>query len=187
MRKQFSPKPWFYPLPVLMIGTYDENEVPDVMNAAWGGLYDEDQVILCLSAGHKTTKNILSTKAFTLSFATEETVIAADAAGMCSGNRIEDKPAFLGLHAKKAEAVNAPVFEEFPMSLECVFEKQTEDGNIIGRIVSISAEESILNENGAIDPARLKAISFDPIHNVYVPLGDPIDRAFFCGSALLKK
>ena len=70
MRKDFGSKPWLYPMPVLIVGTYDENGVPNAMNAAWGGIYEDDQVMLCLSHGHKTTENIRRTGAFTVSFAT---------------------------------------------------------------------------------------------------------------------
>lgn len=91
MRKDFGVNPWFYPLPVLIIGTYDENGKPDAMNAAWGGLYDSNLVELCLSASHKTTKNINPKKAFTVSFADAENVAACDYVGIVSGNDTPDK------------------------------------------------------------------------------------------------
>lgn len=91
MRKNFGTKSWFYPLPVLIVGTYDENGLPDVMNAAWGGLYDADKVVLCLSAGHKTTANIKAKEAFTVSFADAAHVTEADYVGMVSANQVPDK------------------------------------------------------------------------------------------------
>ncbi len=87
MRKNFGSKPWFYPLPVLIIGTYNEDNTADAMNAAWGGLYDADKVVLCLSAGHKTTANIKARKAFTVSFADAAHVVPADYVGIVSANR----------------------------------------------------------------------------------------------------
>ena len=119
MRKEFHPNPWFYPLPVLIIGTYDENGAPDAMNAAWAGLYDRDKVVLCLSANHKTTANIKAKKAFTVSFADAAHVVEADYVGLVSANDTPDKLARAGLHAAKSEKVDAPIIEEFPMALEC--------------------------------------------------------------------
>lgn len=184
MRKNFDAKPWFYPLPVLLIGSYDENGNADLMNAAWGGLYDANKVILCLSANHKTTKNILAKKEFTVSFANVEQVIASDYVGMVSANSEPEKMKKSGFHAVKSEKVDAPLFEELPMTLECRLLKVTEDGNIIGEIVNISADESILNADGAIDPEKLCPISVDPIRNVYTKMGSVVGKAFSDGAAL---
>lgn len=184
MRKNFGAKPWVYPLPVLLIGTYDENGNADLMNAAWGGLYDANKVVLCLSAGHKTTKNILAKKAFTVSFADAAHVVQADYVGMVSANNEPDKLQKAGFHAVKSASVDAPLIEELPMTLECKLIKMNEDGNIIGEIVSISADETILNENGEIDPEKLCPISFDPIRNTYVKMGETVGKAFSDGNKL---
>lgn len=178
MRKQFKTKPWFFPLPVLMIGTYDEKGNPDIMNAAWGGLYDAGQVVLCLSASHKTTKNIREMKEFTISFGTAASVAACDYVGMVSGNQQPDKVEKAGLHAQKAQMVNAPVFQEFPLSLECRLNQFTDTGQIIADIVGISADDSILDAQGNIDSSKLDLISFDPISNEYVRVGGKIMGAF---------
>lgn len=184
MRKNFEAKPWFYPLPVLLIGTYDENGNADLMNAAWGGLYDANKVVLCLSAGHKTTKNILAKKAFTVSFADAKHVIASDYVGLVSANNEPEKVQKAGFHTVKSEQIDAPLFEELPMTLECRLLKVTEDSNIIGEIVNISADESILNADGTIDPEKLCPISFDPIRNAYVKMDDVVGKAFADGAAL---
>ena len=102
MRKNFGSKPWFYPLPVLIIGTYNPDGTPDAMNAAWGGLYGADQVVLCLSQGHRTTKNILDRKAFTVSFADADHVVPADYVGMVSGNREPAKVEKSGFHTTRS-------------------------------------------------------------------------------------
>lgn len=184
MRKNFGTKPWFYPLPVLIIGTYDEDGTPDAMNAAWGGLYDADKVVLCLSMGHKTTANIMRKSAFTVSFADAAHVTEADYVGMESANQVKDKLAKAGLHTVKSEHVDAPVIDEFPLTLECRLLKATEDGNIIGQIVNVSADERILDEDGKIDPALLQAISFDPVNNAYLKLGEKVGNAFQDGAKL---
>ena len=184
MRKDFSPNPWFYPLPVLIIGTYDENGVPDAMNAAWGGLYDSDKVVLCLSAGHKTTANIKARKAFTISFADAAHVTECDYVGMESANKVPDKLSKAGFHVTKSQHVDAPLIDEFPVALECELIKVNEDGNIIGRIVNISVDESVMGENGKVDASKLRAISYDPCTNTYVEMGKVVGKAFSDGAKL---
>ena len=135
MRKNFGSKTWMYPLPVLIIASYDENGHADAMNAAWGGIYDYNKVMLCLSEGHKTTKNIKKKKAFTISFATAEQMAACDYVGIVSGNDTKDKMEKAGFTTVKSEFVDAPIILELPMTLECKLIKFNEDGNIIGEIV----------------------------------------------------
>lgn len=184
MRKNFGTKPWFYPLPVLIIGTYDEDGTPDAMNAAWGGLYDADKVVLCLSEGHKTTANIKAKRAFTVSFADAAHVTEADYVGLESANQVKNKLAKAGLHVSKSEFVDAPVIDEFPLTLDCELLKVSEDGNIIGKIVNVSADERILGEDGKIDSSLLQAISFDPVHNAYLKLSEKVGNAFQDGAKL---
>ena len=184
MRKNFGTKPWFYPLPVLIIATYDSEGNADAMNAAWGGLYDANKVELCLSAGHKTTKNIIEKGAFTISFADADHVEACDYVGIVSANDTPDKMKKAGFTTVKSDFVDAPVICELPMALECRLVKITEDGNIIGEIVNVNAEERILGEDGLIDASRLRAISFDPVHNEYLVVGGKAGNAFSDGSKL---
>lgn len=184
MRKNFGAKTWVYPQPVFIIGSYDENGKADAMNAAWGGVYDANQIALCLSAGHKTTKNIKARGAFTVSFATAETVAACDYVGLASGNTVSDKMEKAGFHTVKSEFVDAPVIEELPMTLECKLVKVGEDGHIIGEIVNVSADEKILGEDGLISPEKLGAITFDSVHNIYLKLGEKVGNAFSDGNKL---
>lgn len=178
MRKDFGKKTWFYPLPVLIVGSYDESGKADAMNAAWGGIYDQDHVILCLSAGHKTTKNIRAKGAFTVSFADAAHVVEADYVGLVSANDVADKLEKAGFHTTPSQHVDAPIIDELPMALECRLVKFNEDGNIIGEIVNVSADERILDADGVIDPVKLEAISFDPVHNAYLKLGEKVGNAF---------
>lgn len=184
MRKNFGSNPWFYPLPVLIIGTYDVGGAPNAMNAAWGGLYDRDKVVLCLSAGHKTTANIKASGAFTVSFADAAHVVEADYVGLASANQVPDKLEKAGLHTVRSENVNAPIIEEFPVALECELLKITEDGNIIGRIVNVSVDESVLSGDGKVDAAKLQAISYDPCGNTYVKMSEVVGNAFQDGNKL---
>lgn len=184
MRKDFGANPWFYPLPVLIIGTYDENGKPDAMNAAWGGLYDTHLVELCLGADHKTTKNIKAKGAFTISFADAENVAACDYVGIVSGNNTPDKMEKSGLTAVKSEKVDAPLFAQLPLALECKYVRTTEEGNIIGEIVNISADERILGEDGKVDMAKFHPIAYEPVHNGYHVLGERVGSAFHDGMSL---
>ena len=178
MRKNFGPKTYMYPLPVLIIGTYGDDDTPDAMNAAWGGISDYNQVALCLSESHKTTKNILKRKAFTVSMADAAHVAECDYVGIVSGNDVKDKFAKAGFHATKSEFVDAPVIDELLMTLECRLVKVNEDGLIIGEIVNVSADEGILGADGKIDPAKFTPITFDPVNNVYLKLGEACGKAF---------
>ena len=184
MRKNFGVKSWFYPLPVLIIGTYDQNGAPDAMNAAWGGLYDADKVVLCLSTSHKTTKNILAKGAFTVSFADASHLVAADYVGMVSANNEPKKMEKSGFHTTKSEFVDAPLMEELPVALECKFLKVNEDGNIIGQIVNVSIDESVLDSEGKLDMEKFQPISFEPANNGYHRLGERVGNAFRDGGKL---
>lgn len=185
MRKNFGVKTWLYPMPVFIVAAYDEAGVPNAMNAAWGGIHTDNMVALCLSESHKTTRNILATKAFTVSMATAGQVVACDYVGLVSGNREPDKFAKAGFHAVKSDFVNAPLIEELPMTLECEFVSYDEETcQLVGRIVNVSASEEVLDEAGQIDPSRLKPITYDPIHHTYLVLGEKVGQAFADGKAL---
>lgn len=183
MRKDFGSKPWFYPLPVLIIGTYNEDGTANAMNAAWGGLYDVDKVVLCLSAGHKTTKNIQKKGAFSVSFADASHLIPSDYVGIVSANTEPHKLEKAGFHVSKSKFVDAPLINELPVTLECKFLKMTEDGNIIGQIINTSIDECVLGEDGTIDFSKFHPISFEPVHNGYHVLGERVGNAFLDGTA----
>ena len=185
MRKNFGPKPLLYPQPVFIIATYGEDDTPNAMNAAWGGISEENQITICISAGHKTTANILSKKAFTVSMATAEYVTACDYVGIVSGNKVPNKFARAGFHASKSEFVDAPLIEELPMAVECkLISYNPETCCLIGEIVNVSADESVLNETGKVDPRKLKPITFDPMNNAYLVLGEKVGNAFKDGTAM---
>lgn len=184
MRKNFGAKTWLYPMPVLIVGTYDENGVPNAMNAAWGGIYDTNQVMVCLADDHKTTDNIKKTGAFTVSFATADTVIPCDYVGIVSANDVPDKFMRAGFHAVKSEFVNAPIIEELKMTVECKLLKFNEDGICVGDIVNISADESILDENGRIDARKLDPVIYDSVSHAYLRFGEKVGQAFSDGKKI---
>lgn len=184
MRKNFGAKSWLYPMPVLIVGTYDDKGTPNAMNAAWGGIYDTNLVMVCLADEHKTTENIKKTGAFTLSFATAETVVPCDYVGIVSANDVPDKFEKAGFHATKSELVNAPIIDELPMTVECRLLKFNEDGICIGEIVNVSADESILDGDGKIDVKKLDPIIYDSVSHAYWGFGEKVGQAFFDGKKI---
>ena len=185
MRSDVGAKEILFPMPVLIVGTYDENGKPDAMNAAWGGIGDTKEVFLCLDASHKTVKNLLKTKEFTVSPATLASVIPADYVGIESANKVENKIEKSGLHAEKSKKVNAPVFSEFPVTLECRLKSYDEKtSHLFGEIVNITADDSVLSDV-KIDIAKVKPISYNPVaHTYHLVNAESCGAAFSCGSVL---
>ena len=185
MKKSFGAKPFLYPQPVLIIAAYDENGVPNAMNAAWGGIAEFNQITMCLSEGHKTVKNILARGAFTVSMADAAHVTACDYVGIVSGNDVPDKMEKAGFHTVKSELVDAPVIEELAMTLECkLISYDPESCCMLGEIVNVSVDESALDEDGKVDISKLEPITFDPFNNTYVKLGETVAKAFSEGKKL---
>jgi len=185
MRKNFGAKAMLYPMPVLIIGSYDENNTPDAMNAAWGGISEETQISICVSEDHKTTKNIIVRGAFTVSVADAENVVGSDYVGIVSGNSEPNKIEKAGWHATKSEFVDAPLFDELPMALECKLIGYDEEScRLVGEIVNVCADEKILDENGKIDLTKFSPITYDPVHHTYRKLGDVVGKAFSDGTKL---
>ena len=185
MRKNLKAKSYIYPLPVLIIGTYDENGVPDAMNAAWGTVCDTAQVSICLSAEHKTVKNLLKTKAFTVAMADVKNVIPADYVGVVSANDVPDKLSKAGWHITKSEFINAPIIEELPLVLECQLVSYNAETEIcVGEVMNVSVDESILDEKGKIDLSKFQPLCYDCDTHGYYKLGDKVGNAFSDGLKL---
>lgn len=177
------------PMPALMIGTYNEDGSVNVMNAALGTMQERDIVALNLTETHKTVQNIKAQGAFTVSIADAAHMVEADYFGAESGNRVTDKFARSGLTASKAETVDAPVINEFPICLECQF-IEYQDGEygcgVIGKVVNVTADERIMM-NGRIDMARVQAIAFDPYTHGYYKVTERVGEAFKDGLKLKKQ
>ncbi len=185
-RTNLGAKLYVTPQPALMIATYDENKVPDVMMAAWGGQYDGNQVCFQLSK-HKTTDNLRLTKAFTLSFADARTVAQSDYFGIVSGNDVENKVAKAGFTWKDSPNVNAPIINEYPVTMECVVVdmQEREDGGafVVGQIVNASADSTVVT-NGKIDIKKLNPLVWDGSSFNYYTIGDSVGKAWNSGMAL---
>ena len=184
-RKSFGAKPLSYPQPVWIIATYDENGVPNAMNAAWGGISEEKEISVCLSPGHKTCLNFAKTGAFTVSMADAAHVAACDYVGISTGNKTEDKFARAGFTATKSELVNAPIINELAVCLECrVISYDTESCILRGEIVNVSVDESAMTD-GKVDVAKVAPICFDPFNRAYHVVGEKVGDAWGSGKPLL--
>lgn len=185
MRKNLKAKAYIYPLPVLIIGTYDEKGVPDAMNAAWGTVCDTAQVSICLSQGHKTVQNLLKTKAFTVAIADAKNVVPADFVGVVSANDVPNKLKNTGWHIVKSGVINAPIIEELPLVLECKLVSYDPETEIcIGEVVNVSVDDSILDEKDKIDLTKFEPICYDCDTHGYYKLGEKVGKAFFDGLKL---
>ena len=184
MREKLKITEGIFPMPVLMIATYNEDGSVNVMNAAWGTMQERDTVALNLTESHKTVKNIKARGAFTVSIADAAHVVEADYFGVESGNKVADKFARSGLTSSKAETVDAPVINELPMVLECEVAQMSDDSDyIVGNIINVSADEAVLTD-GKIDASKLKPICYDPVAHNYNVLGEAVGKAFSDGKAL---
>ena len=180
MKKQINNTEAIFPMPVLMIATYNEDRSVDVMNAAWGMMLDRDKIALNLTETHKTVKNIKERKAFTVSIADANHVKEADYFGIVSANIDKDKFQKSGLTAVKSKVVDAPIINEFPITMECEYIEYQDDENgcgVVGKIVNVLAEESILKED-KVDISLLNAICFDPYTHGYYKITERVGNAF---------
>ena len=190
MLKDLGVQPYTFPMPVLMISTYNEDGSVNVMNMAWGGICAENMVALNIDEEHKTAENIKRTGAFTLSIADVDHIEAADFFGIATANKMKDKFERSGLHATKSARVDAPVVTEFPLTLEC---KVAECQNtvygfrVLGEIVNVLADEKVLDAKGKVDPTKLGAFVFDQFQNGYYAVGEKVGQAWQSGAKLMKK
>lgn len=185
--KSFKANPWMLPQPVLIIGTYDQQGRPNAMNAAWGGTWDMKEIMISLGS-HATTDNLAANADFTLTFATVETMVAADFVGIVSAKNDPDKMAKTGWKIEKAPNVNAPVFTDFPLTMECRMIRKIDDGptgyNLVAEVVNILCGEEYLGEDCNPDLEKMHLITFDPIGHTYMQLGSKVGKAFADGSQL---
>lgn len=183
MKVDFGKKTFLYPMPVLIIATYNEDGTANAMNAAWGGIHDTNQIGICIAPEHKTAENLMLKKAFTVSMADSKHIAACDYVGIASGNEVSDKVSKAGFTVSKSKFVDAPVINELPMCLECeVVSYDKETGCMVGNIINVSADESVLTD-GKIDVKKLDAVTYDSVNHHYVKLGEIVATAFSVGES----
>ena len=185
--KSFKPKPWMAPQPVLIIGTYNEDGTANAMNAAWAGQWDQHEIMISTGC-HRTTENLNRKGEFTVAFATTETLVASDFVGIVSAKDDPHKMEKTGWKIAKAERVDAPVFTNFPMALECRIRQKLDESEtgyyIVAEIVNILVDEQYLAADGNPDLEKMHLISYDPVHHGYLEIGSRIGNAFADGKKL---
>jgi len=190
MRKNLGVQPALFPMPVAIIAAYGADGSICAMNAAWAQICAMDKIALFIDADHKTTKNIMETKAFTVSIADVKNIEVADFFGIATGNKMSDKFERTGYHAVKSEFVNAPVITEFPVTLECELAEVVDTPNmhaVVGRIVNVSAEEGVVGDKDKILPEKVNALIFDQYRSGYYAVGEKVGQAWNAGKELMKK
>jgi len=185
--KSFGQKAWMLPQPVLIIGTYNSDGTPNAMNAAWGGQWDSKEIMISMGS-HATTENLNRCEEFTVAFATKNTMVTSDFVGIVSAKNDPEKMQKTGWTAIKSENVNAPVFTDFPMTMECrILRKidESEEGYyIVAEIVNILVDEAYLAEDGKPDVEKMQLITYDPVHYGYISIGERVGNAFSDGKKL---
>lgn len=186
----FGVKPYLFPMPVLMIATYCEDGSVDVMNMAWGGICDNNKVALNITESHMTAKNIKERRAFTISIADVDHLAESDFFGTASANRMPDKFERTGMHALKSSYVDAPVIEEYPVTLECrvaSIQKDEEGFRVVGEIVNVLVDDKVLDTDGKVDPTKINAFAFDQFQNGYYKIGEKVGDAWKSGAKFMNK
>lgn len=189
MKKNIGKVQAVYPMPVLIVAAYDETGKVQCMNAAWGQICNTDRIALFIDEEHATTQAILKTKAFTVALADRAHLAEADYTGIVSGNKVADKFARSGLTAAKSATVNAPIIDQFPVTMECTLAEVVSTESlyaIVGKIENVVADERVLDEHGKVDPAKLDAVAFDQFRHGYYASGECVGKAWNAGSALAK-
>ncbi len=190
MRKNLGVLPAVYPMPVLMVASYDKNNTVQILNAAWGMICAEDKIALFIDKEHATTKAIMQSKAFTVSLADKSHIDVADYFGIATGNKYPDKFAKTGFHAEKSIFVNAPIISEFPLTMECELQDILDSSilhAVIGKIKNVSVDEKILDDDGKVNPSKIEALVFDQFKSGYYVIGDKVGQAWNSGKDLFSK
>ena len=186
MKKSLGSAGELFPQSVFIIASYDEHGVPNAMNAAWAGECSRHEI--CFNIGdHKSTANIVKKGAFTVAPADAAHVVTADYFDIATGNKV-NKEERSGLTFTKSEHVDAPVIEEYPLTMECeVTEIQGDEhgARIVGRIVNTLIDESILGEDGKIDFGKFKPLVYDAAHMTYRVVGEEVGGAWDAGKSLM--
>lgn len=184
IKQSLGNKALIYPQPVLIVATYSQDGSANAMNAAWGAVWDYTKISIIIDRNHKTVENLLEKQAFTVSIADQDHLVQADYLGIVSGHKVPSKVTSAGLSSSKSATVDAPIIDDFPLTLECrlvSYNKETEQA--IGEVVNTLADESILT-NGKIDLTKFRPLTYDPMNHHYHVLGEQVGKAYSDGKKL---
>ena len=185
-RKNLRIVPGVFPMPVVLIATYNEDGSVNVMNAAWVVAHDYTQIKLNLAEDHLTTKNIERTKKFSVAMADLPHMAEADYVGLVSGKKVHDKAKTAGLAVSKGEVLDVPVLEDFGVIMECEVVEEVVEYGVIGEIKRLAVKEEYLDKNGKVDVSKLQIIAYDPFNHGYYLVDKKVGQAFFEGRKLIK-
>ncbi len=183
MSKNFGPKPYIFPLPVLLLVTYNEDGSANAMTAAWASIIESNEIIVSL-AEHKTTENLARNPYLTIAVGDADHVVECDYLGITSGNEVPNKLEKAGLTTRKSESINAPIINELPLTLECKFSREVEDGHFVFEILNVIAEDRILNGKGKIDVSKLRPICYDGSEHSYYVVREKVGQGFHDGAKI---
>ncbi len=186
MKKKIRTVPALFPMPVILIATYNEDGTVDVMNAAWGCAYDTTQIQLNISESHKTTENIRRTGVFTVTVADASHVAEADYVGLVSASQVKDKFARTGLKAHKSDLIDAPILDDFAICMECKSIDFQGEYGVLGEILRLSVDEEYLDKDGKVDVEKLRIIAYDPFNHGYYVVDKKVGNAFSDGRKFMK-
>lgn len=186
MKKKIRTVPGLFPMPVILIATYNEDGTVDVMNAAWGCAYDTTQIQLNISESHKTTENIRRTGVFTVTVADASHVVEADYFGLVSASYVKDKFARTGLKAHKSDLIDAPILDDFAICMECKSIDFQGEYGVLGEILRLSVDEEYLDKDGKVDVEKLRIIAYDPFNHGYYVVDKKVGNAFSDGKKVIK-
>lgn len=184
MKKDIGSRAYLFPMPVLIISTYNDDKTADAMNAAWGSICDHNKVALYLDESHRTFKNMEKRKAFVVAFGVEGYATQCDFVGLVSANDDNDKMSKSGFTTSASSNVDAPIINELPVCLECNLDSiDYESGCVVGDIVNVLADDSVLTD-GKIDMSKFKPIAYNSADHGYYALGERVGSAFHDGLSL---
>ncbi len=186
MKKDFGSKGELFPQSVFIVASYSKDGIPNAMNVAWGGECTRDEIAINIG-DHQTTDNILEKGAFTVAPADAAHVVEADYFGIATGRKV-NKAEASKLTFVRSKHVDAPIIEEFPLTMECkVVAVQDWGGEkrFIGKIVNTLVDETILDEEGRVDFAKFQPIVYDSTRRIYRVVGDVAGGAWDAGRALM--
>lgn len=183
-KKSLGAKPFLLPQPALVLGTYNADGSANAMVAAWGGLSEETEISICVDDRHKTTENLVRSGSFTVGISDRKHVAEVDYLGVVSGKDAQGKVAKAGFTAVKSEFVDAPVFEELPLTLECkVKSYDKETCRLVGEIVNVLADEAVFTD-GKVDVSKVEPLVYDPFNHGYYVVKERVADAFKVGKSL---
>lgn len=185
MKQSLGAKTVLCPLPVLVVGSFDENDRPNVMTASWGGICCSEPPCAAVSVrkDRHTFAGIVKHEAFTISVPSADQVREADYVGIYSG-RDEDKFADPGLTAVNSGLVHAPYVDEFPLVLECALRHTIELGvhtQFIGEILDAKVDADVLDKHGRLDVEKLRPFVYAAGEGGYWAVDHCIGRSYTIG------